>query len=63
LETLPQNVRDLKEMCETRNLLSGQILHRDTVGSVWEFAVNREVEELSAETGFGRDTKEDAEDV
>lgn len=62
--TLSEPEREIEELLATRELLQGDMVDEDgNICSLWDYAVNTQLEELSAETGFARDTDEDPEDV
>lgn len=63
-EELPDGAKELAELVAIRKALQSEILDDDgNMISLWDYAINRELEVLSAETGFARDTDEDPEDV
>eukprot|EP00892_Ulva_mutabilis_P011829 jgi/Ulvmu1/9018/UM005_0109.1 len=62
--TLSEPEREIEELLATRELLQGDMVDEDgNICSLWDYAVNTQLEELSAETGFARDTDEDPEDI
>lgn len=63
-ENLPDGAKQIAELIAVRKALQSEILDDDgNMISLWDYALNRELEVLSAETGFARDTDEDPEDV
>lgn len=63
-ESLPDGAKQIAELIAIRKALQSEILDDDgNMISLWDYAINRELEVLSAETGFARDTDEDPEDV
>lgn len=62
--TLSEPEREIAELLATREILQGDMVDEDgDICTLWDYAVNTQVEELSAETGLARDTDEDPEDV
>lgn len=62
--TLSEPEREIAELLATREILQGDMVDEDgNICTLWDYALNTQVEELSAETGFGRDTDQDPEDV
>lgn len=63
-DKVPEAAKELTELIAIRKALQSEILDDDgNFISLWDYALNRELEVLSAETGFARDTDEDPEDV
>jgi hypothetical protein len=63
-ESMPDGAKQIAELIAVREALQSEILDDDGMMiSLWDYAINREMEVLSAETGFARDTDEDPEDV
>jgi hypothetical protein len=61
---VPESAKNLAELLAIRKALQSEMLDEDgNLISLWDYAINREVEVLSAETGFARDTDEDPDDV
>ena len=63
-DALPDGAKELAELVAIRKALQSEIQDDDgKMISLWDYAINRELEVLSSETGFARDTDEDPEDV
>lgn len=63
-ESLPDGAQQIAELIALRKAMQSEILDDDgKMISLWDYAINRELEVLSSETGFARDTDEDPEDV
>lgn len=62
--TLSGPEREIQELLATRELLQGDMVDEDgNICSLWDHAVNTQLEEVSAETGLARDTDAEPEDV